>query len=131
MEAHNNKHSVAFFAEGWPSQDQCNAYAQSTFSDTGSIQRNFRQGANSYTVKRDASIVQFRKEKLTRDKIDLAAAPYLGHVPIILEETRFGKFWVYKRTLLPGVTLDCRLLSGKEVEDRSDASFQTIEGLAR
>ena len=131
MKTHNRKHSATFFTKEWPSQDQCDGYAIFAFPDSGSIQRNFRQGANSYTVKRDTSIVQFRKKELTRDKIDLAAAPYKGHVPSIEQESRFGNFCVYKRALLSGITLDCRLLLCKTVEDRFATSYQTMENLAK
>lgn len=86
-----------FFTPPWPSQAQCNAFAQSR--EGGDVPFEVMlQGGSSYTVCCNGSIYQFRKPEARIDVnlINHARSIYVDFEPPTMEELRFGPLFVYR-----------------------------------
>lgn len=86
-----------FFTLPWPSQAQCNAFAQST--EGGNLPFEVMlQGRSSYTVCCNGSIYQFRKpeDRIDVNLINHARSIYVDFEPPTVEELRLGPLFVYR-----------------------------------
>ncbi len=122
-----------FFVIYWPTQQECNNFANERENQHPYIQPTVvRQGRTSYTIKCRGVIYQFRKpeHELKLNLIDQARTIYGSFVPATPKQYKLGPFFVYR---LPDATTNAVLYESTRVvvESRTDYACCELRGALR